>query len=203
MKTSIPKQFLPLSGKPIALHSFELFSQMEEIDEIIVVCEPKYRSLFPAKKFALPGIRRQDSIYNGFCLVSPEAGIISTHDAARPFVDKALLLDLFEQTLKIGAATLAAPVVSTIKECHEDRMVKKTLPRSQLWEIQTPQAMKRSLFERGFAQIQKQNIDITDDVFLAEVLNEPVAIIPSSHRNLKITTPIDLAVAKAILCDIN
>src|SRR5579871_825972 len=121
MGTPLPKQFLQLCGKPIALYSFELFCQMDEIDEIVVVSDPKFRFHFSSTKkpvhFANPGERRQDSIFNGVQAASKEASILCTHDAARPFVEKKEILALLDKTVEMGAATLAAPVICTIKEC--------------------------------------------------------------------------------------
>jgi 2-C-methyl-D-erythritol 4-phosphate cytidylyltransferase len=203
----IPKQFLPLAGKPIALHSFDLFCEMEEIDEIVVVCAPEFRSLFSCKSkplfFADPGRRRQDSIFSGFWKTSKQASIVCTHDAARPFIEKKAVLSLLEETLKTGAATLGSPVVCTIKECSPNRCVAKTLDRSKLWEIQTPQAIRREIFAKGISLVQDKNLEITDDTALAELLQAEVAVVPSSPRNFKITHPQDLLVAEAIACDIN
>jgi 2-C-methyl-D-erythritol 4-phosphate cytidylyltransferase len=203
MGAPIPKQFLPLSGKPIALHSFDLFCQMDEIDEIVVVCEPEFRPLFTSTTkpilFASPGKRRQDSIFNGFCAASKKAALVCAHDSARPFVEKKEILVLLEKALEVGAATLAAPVINTIKECRFDHTVERTLDRSRLWEIQTPQAMRYDLFERGFALAAAKSIDIPDETTLAELLHALVVVVPSSHRNFKITTPTDLAVAQCVI----
>jgi len=183
---------------------------MGEIDEIVVVCAPQFRSLFSSSlkpiHFADPGKRRQDSIFHGFSVASKQASIVSTHDSARPFVQKNEILSLLEKAIEIGAATLAVPVNCTIKECRQNRLVAKTLDRSSLWEIQTPQAMRYDLFEEGFAFAAKRNIEVTDDTSLAELLQAPVAIVPSSHRNFKITTPTDFIVAQTICnteCAIN
>ncbi len=204
MSASLPKQFIPLSGKPLALYSFELFCQMGQIDEIVVVCDPKFRSYFSdATKpvlFADPGKRRQDSILNGFRAASKKAEILCTHDSARPFVREKEILALLDKAVEMGAATLAAPVISTIKECDESGKVEKTLDRSRLWEIQTPQAMRRNLFERGFLHVEEQRLEITDDTSLAELLGAPVAIVSSPHRNFKVTTPTDLTIAQT-LCE--
>ena len=204
MGASTPKQYLPLSGKPIALHSFELFCEMDEIDEIIVVCDDEFRPLFSSTRkpilFAKPGKRRQDSIFNGLCAAFKNASIICTHDAARPFVERNEIRTLLEKTLEIGAATLASPAICTIKQCHEDRIVEKTLDRTKLWEIQTPQALRRDCLVQGFAYALANDIEVTDDTSLAELLHQPIAVVPSSRHNFKITTPDDLAIAQA-LCD--
>jgi 2-C-methyl-D-erythritol 4-phosphate cytidylyltransferase len=201
-----PKQYLPLSSKPIVLHSFELFCQMEEIDEIVVVCEQECRSLFVSSGkrilFADPGKSRQLSIFSGFSKTSKEAAIICTHDAARPFVEKKDVIALLEKTVEVGAASLAAPIFCTVKQANEALFVEKTLERAKLWEIQTPQALLRDRFERGVQEALASGIALTDDVSLSELIGEPVAIVPSSRRNFKITDPIDLSVAEA-LCATN
>ncbi len=202
MGLAVPKQYLPLAGKPIALHSFDLFCSMEEVDEIIVVCQEPYRKLFFSSRkplfFADPGKKRQDSIFNGLSRSSKRADLICTHDAARPFIEKEVFLALLEKGLFVGAATLAAPVICTIKQSDANHIVEKTLDRSSLWEIQTPQALRKDLFLRGFEYANENKIDVTDDVSLAELLQAPVALVPSPHRNFKITTPFDLAVANTL-----
>lgn len=200
MGSSVPKQYLPLSGKPVALHSFEIFSHSPEIDEIIVVCDPLYRSLFHSEKpllFALPGKRRQDSVYSGLLLTSPQSHIVLTHDSARPFIDFKGIRSLLAAVERTGAAALAAPVSSTIKEACPAHFVQRTLDRSRLWEMQTPQALIRSLFFAAFQQLQ--SLDITDDISLAERIGHPTEVVPYTPRNFKITTPFDLAVAETLI----
>lgn len=202
MGSAVPKQFLPLFGKPIALHSFELFSRSSEIDEIIVVCDPSRRSLFECEKpvrFAFPGNRRQDSVYSGLLLTSPQSRYVLTHDAARPFLDSAGLRSVLAAVQRTGAAALAAPVSSTIKEAYPTHLVKRTLDRSTLWEMQTPQALLRSLFFSAFEHALRNNLDLTDDLSLAESVGHPAEIVPYTPRNFKITTPFDLAVAETLL----
>jgi 2-C-methyl-D-erythritol 4-phosphate cytidylyltransferase len=204
MGSVIPKQYLNLCGKPIALHSFELFCHLDAIDELVVVCEKKFRSLFITDKkkvlFADPGERRQDSIYNGLQNASPNASWICTHDAARPLVQEKEIVALLKQGKKTGAAALAIPLISTIKRCNKDLIVEQTVDRSSCWEIQTPQILRRDLMEKGFAFAYNHQLNVTDDVSLAELIQAPVAIVPSSPSNFKITLPFDLTVA-SLLCN--
>src|SRR5947209_6075219 len=112
MKLPIPKQYYLLNGKPIARYSFEMLISMKEIVEVIVVCVPEYRHFFAvgleelaAKvKFAMPGKRRQDSVYSGFQEVSQQSELVCIHDAARPFITQPLIRRVIEAASQHGAA---------------------------------------------------------------------------------------------------
>lgn len=198
MGASIPKQYLLLREKPLALYSFERFKSSPEITEIVVVCEPEYEKYFTGPiRFAKPGQRRQDSVYSG--LQKTTQPWILTHDSARPFFETKYLLPLLEAARRTGAAALGAPVTSTIKQCFPSKIVEKTLDRSLLWEIQTPQAIQRDLLFQAFAHINAHKIDVTDELSMMERLGLPAEIVPCTARNMKITTPFDLAVAE-VLC---
>lgn len=204
MLSPIPKQFLAIDQKPIACYSFELFLAMPEIDEIIVVCSPEFRELFKnanaSRKpvaFALPGARRQDSVYNGFQMVSNEW--VCIHDAARPFIDIGLVLRVLESGHKHGAATAAIPVKFTVKESDTENFVKNTPDRNKLWEIQTPQVLSREIMAKGFEYANLEDVTVTDDVSLAELIGRSVKLVEGSHINLKVTVPSDLKIAHQLL----
>ena len=195
-----PKQFRKLKEKPLALYSFELFDALDEIAEIIVVSEENYYPLFHSLKkpvrFALPGKRRQDSVYNGLLATSQNADFVCVHDSARPFVQKSDMEALLQKAYEMGAAALAIPATNTIKRVDSSQSILATLKREELWELQTPQAIRRSLFLRAYEHAQKWDIEATDDLSLVEALQEPCAVVKSSPRNLKITTPFDWSVAE-------
>lgn len=204
MQSVLPKQFLLLDNKPIALHSFTLFSSLKEIFEIIVVADPAYHSLFSTHsdtpiKFALPGKRRQDSMTNGLALCSPNTDFICVHDTARPFIQKKELLALFEAAVLHQAAVLGVKVKSTIKQSDASGFVQQTLDRNTLWEIQTPQIATPSLFQQGISFAKTHNLTVTDDVSFVELLKHPVKIVEGSYDNIKLTTPEDLQIALSIL----
>ena len=200
MGHAIPKQFLPLGEKPIILHSLEIFTQISHIQEIIVVCEEKYQSLFSSfpVKFALPGLRRQDSVLNGLQKVSKDIPWVAIHDGARPCISKELVCTLIQEGQTHGAACLATPVRLTIKQSCPENFVRKTLDREQLWECQTPQLMKKDLLARGFAHAREKGLTVTDDVSLVELLNHPVKLVKGCYSNIKITTPEDLISAQQL-----
>lgn len=191
--TPVPKQFLPLGDKPIALHSYDLLRSLDNLQELIVVCDPAYRHHFPENTpFAKPGIERQDSVYEGFQKITKPTDIVLIHDSARPYVNKPDLDKLIREGAPIGAATLASPVVCTIKSVNPNHIVKETLPRSELYEIQTPQLLTYKLLKEGLEKARSLGHFVTDDVSLAEYLDHPVKLVMGSRSNIKITTPDDL-----------
>ena len=205
MQTAEPKQFSYLGPKPIARYSFDLFLAMSEITEIVVVCAPAYRNLFTATNtlkricFALPGERRQDSVSNGLNATDASNNMILIHDSARPFIDQDLVHRVLEAGYQHGAATVGMPVKFTIKESHSDNFVANTPDRSRIWEIQTPQVLHRAILVEGFRHAQENNITVTDDTSLAELVGKSVKLVEGSHTNLKITVPEDLVIAQHLL----
>lgn len=203
MQMQMPKQYLPIKNKPIALYSFEVFLDMPEIHEIIVVCNQEYEHLFiTAKKpviFAEPGERRQDSVYHGLQAVSPDTELVCIHDSARPFITPEIVRRVLEAGILYGAATVGIPAKNTIKECNEFAFVKHTPDRSRMWEIQTPQVMRASLLREGFNQVHKKNLTVTDDVSIVEHMKYPVKLVDGDVRNVKITTQEDLLIAEQFL----
>lgn len=199
MGASSPKQYLPLLGKPIALYSFECLLSSPLISEIIVVCEPAYESLFWGVQFAKPGSRRQDSVYNGLRKVSQDCDFVLIHDIARPLLNEEDLQTVILAAEEFGAATLATPVKVTIKEADSDHLVRKTLDRSALYNIHTPQVLKKEVLLKGFSVAIDKEITVSDDVSLAELISHPVKLVMGSYDNIKITTPEDLTFAENIL----
>jgi 2-C-methyl-D-erythritol 4-phosphate cytidylyltransferase len=201
MGSSIPKQFLPLKNKILALHSFDFFCQMDEVSEIVIVCPPKYNFYFKSEKvlaFAPPGIRRQDSVTSGFKMTNIKSELICIHDSARPFLQKEEIKKVINAADDYGAAALGRKVKNTIKKC-QNGFVEKTIDRETLYEIYTPQIIKKELLNKGLIFAEKEKIDVTDDLSLLEKIGYQAKIIDSAHENLKITTPLDLKMAEALL----
>ncbi|CAA0810944.1 2-C-methyl-D-erythritol 4-phosphate cytidylyltransferase- chloroplastic [Striga hermonthica] len=207
MGASMPKQYLPLLGQPIALYSFYTFSKMPEVKEIVVVCDPSYQDIFEdAKqnilvtlKFALPGKERQDSVYSGLEAVDPNSELVCIHDSARPLVLAGDIAKVLQDGSRIGAAVLGVPAKATIKEANTESFVVKTLDRKTLWEMQTPQVIKLGLLKKGFELVNREGLEVTDDVSIVEHLRHPVYITEGSYTNIKVTTPDDLLLAERIL----
>jgi 2-C-methyl-D-erythritol 4-phosphate cytidylyltransferase len=194
MKSQVPKQFLTLENKPLALWSFEKF---QGAAELIVVAEAAYQSYFPSAEMALPGKRRQDSVWNGLQKATQEWVLI--HDAARPLIKLEHIEAVLKGAERTGAAALACPLKFTIKEADEKSEVINTPDRSRYWEIQTPQVVRRDILLKGFAYAQSHNLTVTDDVSLAELIKVPVQLVPGCWTNIKVTTPEDLKIAHALI----
>lgn len=199
-----PKQYRMLGNMPIALHSFEILLNIPEIDELIIVCEPCYQHIFNANskmpiRFAMPGARRQDSVYNGLQAASSTSDIILVHDSARPFIDNTMVQRVLKAGREHGAATVGMPVINTIKVIDHDRMATSTPDRSSLWEIQTPQVVRRDIMESGFKYTYDKGLTVTDETSLAELQGYPVKLVEGAYTNIKITIPSDLMIANTIL----
>ncbi|GAB5412000.1 MAG: 2-C-methyl-D-erythritol 4-phosphate cytidylyltransferase [Chlamydiales bacterium] len=186
--TAIPKQFLPLDGKPIVLHSYQLFQNIPWIHEIIVVVDPDYAHLFPDTTHAKPGLRRQDSVQNALALATHPHVLI--HDAARPYITHADCNKLYKAAQEKGAVLLATPIQSTIKQTGQNNRVLRTIPREHLYAAATPQLMPRDQLKNAFARFPNRNF--TDDTSLLEATGYSVHIVPGDPSNIKITTPHDL-----------
>jgi 2-C-methyl-D-erythritol 4-phosphate cytidylyltransferase/2-C-methyl-D-erythritol 4-phosphate cytidylyltransferase/2-C-methyl-D-erythritol 2,4-cyclodiphosphate synthase len=120
------------------------------------------------------------------------------HDAARPLVSNAVLIAVIQAAEKDGAATAAIQPADTIKLVDQERRISENLPRSMLWQIQTPQAFKKDLLVRAHEQALADNFVGSDDSVLLERLGVRVRIVPGDPKNLKITTPDDLLMAEAL-----
>lgn len=204
MKSSIPKQYMKLLGKPLALYSFELFMDSPEIDRIIVVCAPQYRELFekiPQQKplgFALPGKERQDSAFNAL-QQAENTDFLCIHDAAYPLLQASTLHAVIHAAREHGAALAATPARYTIKEATDEGTVTQTPDRKRLWSAQTPQVVRKDWLEHAYAYAQERGICCTDDTALVELMGHPIKLVSASTENIKVTTPVDLKLAEILL----
>lgn len=207
MKADRPKQLLELAGKTVLEHSINLFGHMPEVSDLILVLDHKYRPMFeqfantvPCRVcFADPGLERQHSVFNGLSLVPDGTPLACVHDAARPLVTPANIREVLHDAAKHGAAVLGVPSKATIKESEDGQFVLRTIPRSRLWEIQTPQVVRPDLLRKGFEKVLSEGLAVTDDVSIIEHLGQPVKITMGEYTNIKLTTPEDMDIAESIL----
>jgi len=143
------------------------------------------------------GARRQDSVAAGAAALPAEVDVVLIHDAARPFADAALIDRVIAGTTRAGAAVPAIPIRDTVKRVDSDtRLVAETVPRDGLWLAQTPQGFRRAVLDAAIA-LGATGIAATDEAMLAERAGHAVALVEGDERNVKITTPEDLAGARA------
>src|ERR1043165_5268395 len=204
-----PKQFLELAGFPIIIHTLKTFEQCAEIQEIIVVLPAEDTANFLAlageqglRKLArvVPGgATRGESVWRGLQSVrAATAEIVAVHDGVRPFVTPEEITETVLAARASGAAILTAPVIDTIKET-EDGKVLGTLDRARLRRALTPQCFRYELLRRAFEQAPEFVARATDESSLVEMLGVKVSIVEGNARNIKITGPEDLAFAEILL----
>jgi 2-C-methyl-D-erythritol 4-phosphate cytidylyltransferase len=195
------KMLAPLAGRPLLLHSVEAFVACGAVEAIVVGASATNRDAVTALVADRPGVsvvtggaRRRDSVEAGLAALT-DCAYVLVHDGARPFVTTALIEAALAAARETGAALCAQPVTDTVKRADPGGLLRGTVSRAGLWLAQTPQAFRRDLLVRAHAAAA---IDATDDAALVEVLGEPVRLVPGSARNIKVTTPEDLAIARAL-----
>jgi len=206
LKNKTPKPLINLCGKPVIIHSLKLFSSLPQVSEIIIAANKQNEAgikkaiskwkINKVKCLVRGGALRQDSVNNALKKVSAKCGLVLIHDAGRPFVSSKAVKDVIKEAHKFKAAILGVPVKATIKAVGCGNIVKKTLLRKGLWEIQTPQVFKRELIFKAYQKFAAA--PVTDDAGLIEMLGVKVKTVMGSYRNIKITTPEDLLLAQAI-----
>jgi 2-C-methyl-D-erythritol 4-phosphate cytidylyltransferase len=213
MQQDTPKTYLQLAGKPILIHTLEVFEKVPEVKEVLVVvhpedlefCQEEVIDPYPLKKVLrlVPGGKeRQDSVYHALKVLKKEAvelDVILVHDAARPLVDPAQVRKVLAAARRHGGAILGIPCQDTLKRVNSRGEVVATVDRQELWQVQTPQAFQAALLWRAYQEAMERGFYATDEAALVEALGETVVVVPGTCLNLKITTPDDLKMAEAIL----
>lgn len=145
------------------------------------------------------GSTRQQSVYAGLKLLDGKAKFVLVHDGARPFCPERMIAKVAEMARRTGAAILATPVKQSIKQVSSGEVISRSLPRSEIWEAQTPQAFRYDLLREAHEKALAENYEATDDSELVERLGTKVHIVSGSDKNIKITTPVDLELAQQLL----
>lgn len=207
----IKKPYLDLGGKSILSHTLTVFQKCPLVDGIVIAVAPGDEQtciqdvIIPygfdkIHQVVAGGETRQESVFNGLQVVPPEADMVVVHDCARPFVTVEMIQDTLKAAREWGAATVAVPVKDTIKEADDDGFVINTLDRRRLWSIQTPQAFRCDLLRQAHLYARENNIQVTDDASLIEELkSHRVKLVMGAYGNMKITTPDDLTIARAMV----
>lgn len=192
-----------LNGEPVIVSTVRAFEICEMIDEIVVVCPCERVEDFKGvlekqgfkklKNIVSGGAARQQSVFSGVAATSDDTDIVCIHDGARPLVSQAVIADSISASLKSGAATAAVAVKDTIKRAREN-IIAETLPRDELFQIQTPQVFSKKLYQKAYVAAEKE---YSDDCQLFEKIGIEVALAKGDYKNIKLTTAEDFIVAEA------
>lgn len=214
MNTGKNKVFLNLGKRPVIFYAISAFEKNTDIKKIIVVAKEEELADFQklSKKYNFKKIKaiisggeeRQDSAYNALKHLEKEFGknkkaVVIFHNGANPFVAKQEISQSIREAKKHGACVVAHPTKDTVKEVNGRGFVIKTLERKKLWNMQTPQAICFNLALKAFSKASRDNFLGTDDVSLVERLGKKAKVIQGSSNNFKITTPLDMELAKIII----
>ncbi len=203
------KLLADLAGKPVLAWTLDAFAYRSDVLQIVIAtfdpgavqeCVNSLKLAARSKVTFCPGgTCRAGSVGVAATNVSPEIEWIAVHDAARPLISQALIDRTFAAAVEHGAAAAALPVHLTIKiATGSPPMVQRTVPRRDLWAMQTPQVMRRADFLDAFAKCPIPLTDVTDDIQFLELAGKPVWLVEGEDRNIKITVPQDLHIARSI-----
>jgi 2-C-methyl-D-erythritol 4-phosphate cytidylyltransferase len=200
-----PKQFLCLEGIPIFVHTLRKFAACEAIDEIFLGVRPEEmdRALneIAKEEFAKTvrvlagGASRQETVARCLDLAPPETDVVVVHDAVRPFVELTMIHQVVDVARKDGAAILGIPSVDTVKNV-ERQTITGTIPRERIVLAQTPQAFRYTILRQAFDRALAEGFYGTDESSLVEHEGRDVTVLMGSDRNIKITKPSDLPLAR-------
>ncbi|MFN0106921.1 MAG: 2-C-methyl-D-erythritol 4-phosphate cytidylyltransferase [Bryobacteraceae bacterium] len=205
------KQFLQLEGVPILLHTIRKFARCAAVTEIIVALRGDdiawVQDLLDREKLAKPvrlvvgGDSRQQSVENALGYLDADTALVAVHDAVRPFVEIEAVDKVIQEAALCGAAILGIVPVDTVKRVHLNR-IETTIPRERLVMAQTPQVFSLAIIREAFAKVAADGFVGTDEASLVERLdNVNIHVVPGSDRNIKITKPTDLYLAKLFLAE--
>jgi 2-C-methyl-D-erythritol 4-phosphate cytidylyltransferase len=204
MGSKRPKQFLEVNGTPLLALTLRTFQKCRAIDRVIVVVPGEEiegcrrdmvsrRGFDKVENIVRGGKRRQDSVRLGIDAAGNDADLVVIHDGVRPLVDGALVERVISAAETYGAAAAGLPARETVKETDSRGQVIRTLDRSNIWLVQTPQAFTYELIRNAHERAWKEGwSDVTDDASLVERLGIKVKMVMGSEKNIKVTTPMDL-----------
>jgi len=203
------KPFVDVAGRPAFMHSVELFSNIDDVKQILIAVSPEDQEFveihwganlkFFGVKICPGGEERFDTVNNALKLIKDENGLVAIHDAARCCLKKEWVDEVIKTASKTGAAILASPVVATLKEVR-DKSIVKTVDRTGLFEAQTPQVFSTELIKKAYGNLKNCDKNkISDDSLLIEAIGHKVSIVETDSSNIKITHQSDVAIAEAII----
>ena len=209
MGAGVDKLFLEVAGRPVVAHTWRRFDEAPCIGEIILVVrrgrQNTFAKLAAEYHFQKPfrvvvgGAERQDSVWNGLKALSAASEIVAIQDAARPCTSGELIAATVKAAEESGAAVAAQPVTDTLKESADGRFIQRTLDRSRLWSVQTPQTFRVEVIRRALTEVRHRGLIFTDDTAACELIGQPVRLVSSVAPNPKVTVPGDLPFVETLL----
>ena len=209
MGPGVDKLFLEVAGRPVVAHTWQRFDNAACIDEVILVVrdtmQPAFTALAEKFFFKKPyrlivgGKERQDSVWNGLQALAPATEIVIIQDGARPCTSEKLIADTVRAAREVGAAVAAQRVTDTIKESDGGTRVARTVDRSNLWAVQTPQTFRVEVIRRALAAVRQKGLSVTDDTAACTLIGQPVELVGSTAPNPKVTVPGDLPYLELLL----
>ena len=211
MGSDLPKQFIPVGGKPILMHTVEKFAQWDPRARLLLVLPAEHQDYWrmlcreigcrAEHRIVTGGETRFHSVRNALDVVKQDTDLgdddlIAVHDGVRPFVSEKVITDCFHVAAESGAAVAVLPMVDSLREVQPDG-TSQALDRSRYFAVHTPQVFRARLLLRAYEAPYSSLF--TDDASVVEALGKHIALVPSNRENIKITTPLDLAIARELL----
>lgn len=211
MGSTTTKQMMKLAGKPVIIHSLLAMDACDYIDEVILVVKEEEIPLYPPmlKKYGIQkvtqivegGETRQESVLKGFELIPDKADYVAIHDGARPLITPSQIKTVVLSAYDYKAAAAAAPAKDSVKVANISGMIDYTVDRKTVWLMQTPQVFYSNLYRASIYTASKDKFIGTDDTEVAEHAGFSTKLVDIGYENIKITTPVDLILAEAILAN--
>ena len=209
MGGDVTKQWLKLEGEPLFVHSLRAFDSCRSVKEIILCVKEDELSMYDgiAKKHGIKKLKtviaggktRAQSAFEGFKRISDKCTHVAVHDAARCLITPKMIKKVISGAITYGSAAAACKATDTVKICNDNATVVSTPDRSNTWQVQTPQIFETEIYRASCYLAIKDGIAVTDDCSLAEHAGFTVKMIDCGKENLKITEPIDMYFASAVL----
>ncbi len=209
MGADVDKVFLSLGTRPVLAYSLLAFEQCPLIDGVVLVVRKDHveaaRGLAQVfgcakvREVVAGGASRQASVMNGLAELPDGVTIAAVHDGARPCITPEAIAETVKSAKRHGSGVAAVKITDTIKEVDRGTVVSRTIDRTRLWAVQTPQTFRVDLLRKAYEYVDKKGLTVTDEASAVEAVGEAVHLVPSLWSNVKITTPADLALAGAIL----
>lgn len=208
MGCKVPKIFMPVNGRAILFHTLDRFVGVPGLNEIVIAISPEWHNhlkkqftrelkAYDHLKLIEGGPERQQSVRNALLATSADSDVVAVHDAVRPLVARAAIIESVALAYKRGAAIVVQRATATVKTVTAKGRVRKTVPRDQVALAQTPQCFRRAALISAFEKLGDKAV--TDDASVIENAGGRVYVVEGNPENVKITVPSDIDYFKAML----